>query len=398
MTDSTEAPRRLRPVGQDGLTEALAEALTGGDPVGPLPEQSVERGAVLQMLRPDVGVTEAGAAAVVATSGSTGRPKGAVLSRSAIAASADATHTRLGGAGDWVLALPGHYVAGLMVLARTILAGTTTHRIPAQLTGLPAAVSAMTGRRYISLVPTQLLRACADDELSEALAACDAVLLGGAAADPSLLSRARERGIRVVTTYGMSETCGGCVYDGVPLAGVGVAVEPETQRILLAGPTLFSGYRLRDDLTRAALRGPQLLTQDRGCWEDGRLSVLGRLDDVVISGGVNVDLGAVERAVAGWPELGGSEVAVVGVPHPEWGTEVVAVTDGTGSELGLRHYLRQTLPAAAAPRRLVRVARLPRTSSGKIDRQQLIAGLVGARAHEQEDGTDVSGPDERNSR
>ena len=385
-------------MGQDGLAEALAEALTGGDPVGPLPDQAVERAAVLEMLRVDVGVTERDAAAVVATSGSTGRPKGAVLSRSAITASVAATHARLGGAGDWVLALPGHYVAGLMVLARTVLAGTTARRVPAQLAGLPEAVSAMTGRRYISLVPTQLLRACADDEQSEALAAFDAVLLGGAAADPRLLSRARDRGVTVVSTYGMSETCGGCVYDGVPLSGVEVTVEPESERILLAGPTVFSGYRLRDDLTRAALRGRQLLTQDRGRWEDGRLSVLGRLDDVVISGGVNVDLGAVERAAAGWPELAGAELAVVGVPHPEWGTEVVAVTDGTGSELGLRHYLRQTLPAAAAPRRLVRVGRLPRTSSGKVDRQQLIAELVGARAHEQENGTDVSGPDGRNSR
>ena len=390
MTDSSEAtgnagePRRLRVVEQEALTEALAEALHGGDAVAPLPKSPVERRAVLEMLQPDVDVEEPDAAAVVATSGSTGRPKGAVLSRSAVAASVAATHTRLGGAGDWVLALPGHYVAGLMVLARTIVAGTSTHHVSAQLAGLPAAVSAMTGRRYISLVPTQLLRACADDELTEALAAFDAVLVGGAAADPQLLSRAHDRGIAVVSTYGMSETCGGCVYDGLPLDGVEVTLDADTDRILLAGAPLFSGYRLRDDLTRAARQGSQLVTQDRGRWADGRLEVVGRLDDVVISGGVNVDLGAVERAAAGWSGLHGAEVAVVGVPDPEWGTEVVAVTNGTASELGLRDYLRQTLPAAAAPRRLVRVDRLPRTSSGKIDRQRLIAALVSTRVDEKE--------------
>jgi O-succinylbenzoic acid--CoA ligase len=332
------------------------------------------------MLALDQPVDEAGAAAVVATSGSTGRPKGVVLSREAITTAVAATHARLGGPGDWVLAVPAHYVAGLMVLARTVLAGTTAHEVPSDLRGLDRAVAAMTGRRYLSLVPTQLVRACADPRLTEALAGFDAVLLGGAAADPQLLALARERGIAVVPTYGMSETCGGCVYDGVPLDGVRVDLEPGTERILLAGAPLFSGYRLRPDLTAAALRAGRLLTQDRGRWRDGRLDVLGRLDDVVVSGGVNVDLAAVERASRGWPGVTAAELAVVGVPDPEWGTRVVAVTDGYGTLDDLRQFLRLHLPAAAAPRQLVRVAALPRLSSGKIDRQRLVELVSGSSA------------------
>ena len=153
------------------------------------------------------------------------------------------------------------------------------------------------------------------------------MLLGGSAADPALLDRAAAAGIRVVTTYGMSETCGGCVYDGVPLDGVDVTVE-DGGRLGIGGPTVFAGYRLDPAATADALVGGRLLTRDRGTvGRDGRVTVLGRIDDVVISGGLNVDLAAVERAVRTWAGavVAGTDAAVVGVPHPEWGTEVVAV-------------------------------------------------------------------------
>jgi O-succinylbenzoic acid--CoA ligase len=207
------------------------------------------------------------------------------------------------------------------------------------------------------------------------LAQFDAVLLGGAAADPELLAAARAHRIPVVTTYGMSETCGGCVYDGRPLEGVDVDLEPGTDRILLGGPMLFSGYRGRADLTSAALPGGRFRTSDRGQWHGDRLSVLGRLDDVVISGGVNVDLAAVERQALSWPGLHGGEVAVVGVPDPEWGTRVVVVLAGAEPAAELLRWLGQTLPRAAVPRAAANVPTLPRTSSGKIDRQQLTAVL-----------------------
>jgi O-succinylbenzoic acid--CoA ligase len=332
----------------------------------------VERRRALAVLRPDQPVTEPDAAVVVATSGSTGRPKAAVLSRSAIRASVEATHARLGGVGDWVLALPGHYVAGLMVLARTVLGRTRAWPVRSDLRDLPAAVSDLTGRRYVSLVPTQLSRARRDDRIWEALGTFDAVLVGGGRTEPGLLADARASGIPVVATYGMSETCGGCVYAGRPLDGVEVVIADNGQ-IMIGGKVLFSGYRLRPELTRTSLVDGRLATADRGRWTDGRLEVLGRRDDVVITGGLNVDLAMVEGLVRGWAERFGAEAVVVGIPDPEWGTKIVAVTDGGGELADLQQLVRRSLPAYAAPRALVVLKRLPRLASGKPDRRAIRA-------------------------
>lgn len=349
----------------DGIRAAIEATLTGGPPIAPLPPDGGEATGVVRMLAPDVPCEYPDAAAVVATSGSTGNPKGVVLSRAAIRAGADATHQRLGGVGDWTLALPGHYVAGLMVIARAVVGGSRLRVVGSDLADLPTDPGP--GRHYLSLVPTQLVRALADPRTTAALAAQDAVLLGGAAVDPAWLDRAGAQGITVVSTYGMSETSGGCVYDGIPLPGVDVHLD-EAGRVSIGGPVLFSGYRLRPDLTAEAWVEGRLLTHDRAEWTDDRLRVLGRLDDVVISGGINVDLAEVEaRCTAAL----NCQVAVLGVPDPEWGHRVVAVaaTDHTLAEL--RGRLRGSLPPAALPRDLVRVGSLPLTSSGKIDRLRL---------------------------
>ncbi|GAA1849480.1 AMP-binding protein [Microlunatus capsulatus] len=168
----------LRLVDAADLPAALAEALAGGPAVAPLPPAPLERQQALAMLTPDEPL-EPGTAVVVSTSGSTGRPKGVLLSADAVAASVRATHERLGGPGDWVLALPAHYVAGLMVLARAALGGTRALRAAPDLADLPAVASATEGRRYLSLVPTQLARALPQPPLARALAAFDAVLVGG---------------------------------------------------------------------------------------------------------------------------------------------------------------------------------------------------------------------------
>jgi len=364
---------RLRPADPPEIPAALAQALAGGPPCAPLPADPGQRDQALAMLRPDEPVVEDDAAVVVPTSGSTGRPKGVVLSRTAIAASATATHDRLGGAGDWVLVLPAHYVAGMMVWARALLAGTAVAPARSDLSDLAAAAGRLGPRRYLSIVPTQLARGLNDPATTAALAGLTAVLVGGGALDPELRDRARRSGVVVVATYGMSETCGGCVYDGRPLTGVQVQVDPD-ERITIGGPALFSGYRLRPDLTAGAVAGGRLRTQDRGRWEAERLQVLGRVDDVVISGGLNVDLAEVERRARPWPPLGGAELVVIGVPDAEWGTKVVVVTDAPTADVSieeLRRFLADTLPAYAAPRELVRLAALPRTSSGKIDRPAL---------------------------
>lgn len=361
---------RLRPVASTELCSALDDALAGGPPIAPLPDEPGERGQAMTMLRSEQPVTEPDAAVVVATSGSTGHPKGVVLSRAGITASTVATHDALGGPGDWVLALPVHYVAGLMVCARAVVAGTRVVEARSDLADLGSVTTGLASRRYLSVVPTQLARALADPGTTAALGTFTAVLVGGGALDPGLRDRATGQGVRVVTTYGMSETCGGCVYDGRPLPGVDLVLGTD-ERISIGGPTVFSGYRLRADLTAEALVDGRLRTRDRGRWSSGRLEVLGRVDDVVMSGGLNVDLAEVERRIRSWPALDGAEVAVLGVSDPEWGTRVVAVTEGSGRLAALRQHLGQNLPAYAAPRTLVHVDVLPRTSSGKIDRPAL---------------------------
>lgn len=370
----------LVPVEPAELAAALARALAGGPPIAPLPPDPAGRAGWASTLQPDRPVAEPGAAVVLATSGSSAEPKAVVLSGAAITASVRATHARLGGPGDWLLALPGHYVAGLMVVARTVLAGTRLHPLRSDLADLPDRVERPAGRRYLSLVATQLARAVRQPPLAAALARLDAVLLGGGPPPAELVDAARARGIPVVTSYGLSETCGGMVYDGLPLDGARVWVEPPEDRIAVAGPMLFSGYRLRPDLTAAALSpGPVLRTPDRGRWSGGRLEVVGRLDDVVVSGGLKVDLGAVERLARGWAARRSATVAVLGLPDAEWGVRVVAVTDSAEADLAdLRAELGRRLPAHALPRELIRLDALPRTAGGKIDRHRLRTDLAPA--------------------
>ncbi|MFT3887599.1 MAG: AMP-binding protein [Arachnia sp.] len=299
--------------------------------------------------------------AVVGTSGSTGEPKLVVLSRDALAAAADAAAERLGFAATWHLALDPRYVAGLMVLVRGLRGAGVADAGPGLERLAPRA-----GRNAVSLVATQLYRALQSPETTAALARFDAVLIGGAPLGPELRTRAEAAGIPVVETYGMSETCGGVVWDGTPLPGTDVRLG-ERGRILISGPTLFSCYLGRPDLTGEVLRDGAVLTRDRGrLLPDGRLVVDGRIDDVVQSGGVNVDLAEVYAAAAALDP----ETAVLAVDDEEWGARVVlAATWGTLEEWRAR--LRPALPAACLPRQLLRVDRIPRGLGGKPDRAEL---------------------------
>jgi O-succinylbenzoic acid--CoA ligase len=317
----------------------------------------------------------------VRTSGSSGEPKDVMLSAAAVRASAQATLRRLGGPGQWTLALPVHYVAGLQVIVRSILAGSSPVILPDH-TDLASAADAMTGdRRYLAIVPTQLHRWLPDPVALAALRRYDAVLLGGAAADQRDVEAVRAEGVRIVTTYGMSETCGGCVYDGAPLDGVAVALAADG-RIRIAGPVLFDGYAGRPDMTAEILRDGWLTTSDLGEFDDdGLLVVLGRVDDVVTSGGVNVSVGAVERIVGSLP--GVSACAVVGRPDDEWGAVVCAVVQPSADPEGgsvtleaVRDAVSRLHPRAWAPRELLIVDRLPLLDSGKVDRRALASSLA----------------------
>ena len=353
----------------DGAGDAILP--TAGDPTSEQARESLQAGTSLRDGEDDDADPTT---LVVATSGSTGAPKGALLQASALQASAAATHDRLGGPGTWLLALAPHHVAGAQVLLRSVAARTVPERLdlaegfrPGRFVDATRALTERaTGRRYTALVPTQLVRLLhAGPSALDALRAFDAVLLGGAAATPALLARAHDAGVNVVTTYGMSETCGGCVYDGVALDGVSVEVH---DRIRLGGPVVARGYRLRLDSPKFLQHhGTRWFeTDDVGTLGGNRLTVHGRADDVIVSGGKKVSPQAVEAVLAEVP--GVRECLVVGVPDVEWGQRVVAVVVGDAHLEALRDKASERLGAAAAPRAVVSVAALPHKALGKPDR------------------------------
>jgi len=358
---------RLVPGTPDAVLSALTGVLDGsGTPFAPVPADPAAAARVRQAAAPDEPL-EDGCAVVLTTSGSSGEPKGVLLSREALVASATATHDRLGGPGQWLLPMKPYFVGGLQILTRSVLAGLA----PVVLTdSFSAAAAAMTGpRRYTAMVPTQLARYLETD--LEALQSFDAIVIGGAATPRALKARAAEAGVTAIPAYGTTETGSGCVYAGEPLAGT--ALDFDDGRILIKGPTLFSGYRLRPELTAEVLRDGWFRTQDRGRLMDGRLEVIGRLDDVVISGGVNVTLPSVQARLLEHP--GVADAVVLGVPDAEWGTRVVAFVVGEAGRDELRDFVAEALPRMWAPRDVVRLAALPMLASGKVDRQRLLEGV-----------------------
>ncbi len=363
---------------EDALAPALSAALSGRGPaVCVVPSAAPER--VLAAARPDQPLERDDVAAVVATSGSTGAAKGVLLTAAALTASARLTHGRLGGPGQWLLALPPYGIAGLQVVVRSLLAGSQPVLLDLlygfEVAEFVAATRRLTGRRrYTAVVPTQLTRLLAAGETAlDALRTYDAVLVGGAAAAAGSLAEARDAGVRVVTTYGMTETCGGCVYDGVPLDGVAVALHDDV--ISLAGPTIAAGYRLDPELTAAAFAGGWFRTADRGLLdEDGRLVVAGRADDAIVTGGLTVDPVEVETVLVDHPAV--AAAAVYGVPDDTWGQRVVAavvLADATvpPALAELREHAGDRLGRERAPREIRLVDALPYLPNGKLDRSRL---------------------------
>ncbi|MPZ83912.1 MAG: AMP-binding protein [Actinophytocola sp.] len=353
------------PSGVGSLVDALRSVLDGiGPAVLPLSAADPRFAELRERMAPDRPV-EPGTAVIVATSGSTGEAKGVLLSAAALRASAAATHARLGGPGRWLLPLPAQHVAGVQVIARSLLAGAEPVVLGAQAFA-DAADQLGSGRRYTSLVPTQLSRLLATD--LEALRSFGAVLLGGAATPAPLLERARAAGVRVVTTYGMSETAGGCVYDGFPLDGVGVRLSAGV--VELSGPMLASGYRLAPAATAASFVDGWFRTTDLGALRpDGSLEILGRADFVINTGGVKVAPSAVEAVLTAQP--GVAEACVVDLPSVEWGQLVAAAIVPAGPAPAVADLLdavRAALGGPAVPK-LVRFAdALPQRGPGKVDR------------------------------
>ncbi|HET8593863.1 MAG TPA: o-succinylbenzoate--CoA ligase [Intrasporangium sp.] len=331
-------------------------------------------------------------AVAVGTSGSTGRPKRALLTADALAASADATHAVLGGPGTWLLAMPAHHIAGLQVLVRSLRAGTSPHALDSRdgftAAGFARAAWALretgAGRRYTALVPTQLGRLLADQDGLEALLGFDGVLVGGSATPQAMQEEALEAGVALRLTYGMSETAGGCVYDGVPLPVTRIHVDND-RHVVLGGATVAAGYLGEPGLTADAFAvDPEgvrwFRTDDLGHFDEGeRLVIDGRADDVINSGGLKITPGVVEDAIARHVP-GVLDAVVVGVPDDEWGEAVcaaVTLVDPTArvTALDLRDELRGILPDPALPRRVVTLPAIPQRGPGKPDRAAIRLAL-----------------------
>ena len=319
--------------------------------------------ALRDWLRPDAAAPDL----VVETSGSTGTPKQVRISRDALLASVRASAARVGASGPWVLALPATYVAGVQVIARSLVAGHEPTILARD--GWPEGDG-----WFVSLVPTQLTRMLSSAEDAAALRRAHTVLLGGGPIDRELRARAVDAGVHVIATYGSAETAGGCVYDGRPLDGVRLSIG-DGGRIRIAGPTLFSGYVDQADLTRQVLVDGWFWTSDAGRLdEDGVLSVIGRVDDVIVTGGLNVPGPAVAARLREHPDVAAAEV--LGVPDPEWGNRVVAFVapslEGPSLEI-LRDWVAAAHPRSWAPRQVVALDEIPLLTNGKPDRQALLA-------------------------
>jgi O-succinylbenzoic acid--CoA ligase len=311
-------------------------------------------------------------ALIVESSGSTGTPKRISLSSEALVSSARASEARLAPnapantQSQWLVCLPINYVAGANVLIRSLVADTQPVLMNTSLPFTPDAfarsASLMTAeRRFVSLVPTQLLRlvnqAGIDDFLLAGLRRFDAILLGGQAPDSALLKKAADLGLNVVQSYGMAETAGGCVYDGIPLDGVLVRIGQD-QIIEISGPTLANNVAGVDGWYR---------TNDLGEFDaEGTLVILGRANRVLASGGIKVSLDSIEEVVR---QIGGvTEAAAIAVTDPEWGERAVLIYVGSPEVADyIAAEILNNLGAAAKPVRVIRVDAIPRLTSGKTD-------------------------------
>ena len=371
------------PAGLDALAEPLRAALSGTGPaIAPTPVVTATTsaayvGSLLRAIAPDEPLEDDRTAVVLATSGSTGNPKGVLLSADGLLA----LNPWRDEPGTWVAAIPLTSAGGLNVLTRALAPGCTYVGVdslggarPFTPAGFAVAISdAMTHGLPLrtSLVPAQVRRLLGDAQGVEALQAFATILVGGAGLDTQLRDAAAAHGVSLISTYGMTETCGGCVYDGAPLDGVTVRIDSES-RVSLGGPSIALGYRHQPALTAKHFSSDGFLTSDLGELHAGRLRIFGRIDDVITVNGVNVSVTAIEAVLRSETKV--SDCAVIALDDPERGSRLIAFICGAHIDTeALGDLVTERLGVAARPRAFTTIEHLPTLPGGKTDRQALIA-------------------------
>jgi len=292
---------------------------------------------------------------IINTTGSSGIRKRVLLSTGAIETSAELSNSQIGAApGDiWSLLLPINHIAGVNVLARAI-------KLDSTVVGVDETAD------YTAIVPTQLHRALfGDKKLLEHLQKCKSVLVGGSPASKTLLELATKAGINVITTYGMTETSGGCIYNGRALPGVSVMVN-QTGRLMIKGPILANGYENNQELWNENFKDGWFLTNDLGTVKDNEVLVIGRSDDVVLSGGENVSLIAIENELsANFPDVNFLATAIA---DSEWGQKICLISDIEVDHLQVSQILKEKLGKQFVPKDFLVVNQIPQIGIGKPDR------------------------------
>jgi len=308
---------------------------------------------------------------VIATSGTGGEPRLVELGRPAVGTAVTGSLDALGiSASDpWVACLPPAHIGGLLVLLRGVLADAPL--VIHERSDPDRLLAEAPMGAHVAMVPTMLVRLVAREVRLDAFGV---LLVGGAALDPGLRDAATRLGARVVSTYGLTESCGGVAYDGVPFAGSEARVD-DADAVQLRGPTLMDGYLADPQATAEAFTTDGWLrTQDLGSIAGGRLVVDGRADDAIRTGGETVWPAEVERVLRSLPGI--ADVAVAGVADEEWGQRVVAwvvpVDPNEPPVLDeIRAGAREHLASFKVPRDIRFVDELPRTASGKVRRSAL---------------------------
>ena len=355
------------------IMPALEEALTGQRSLLPVPANDPARTNLLRnTLEPGAPIDD-DIALVVSTSGSTGKPKGAMLTPTNLISSADATHQALGGEGQWLLAMPAAYIAGIQVLVRSMVAGVEPATIDltrgfnvAEFAERAEELATTGERTYTALTPMQLAKATSTLKGIDALRTFSAVLVGGAATNPRLLESAAKLRINVVTTYGSSETAGGCVYDGSPIAGARVKIVDG--RIHLGGPMVARGYRNVDS---PDLKDGWFRTSDAGSLIDDHLTVHGRIDNIIDSGGLKLHPEVLETFLLKVDGVTGA--CVVGKQDARFGERICAVYTGSASVADIMDAFDDAEDAGEiarwqVPKEIKVVPALPQLGPGKVDR------------------------------